>query len=60
MADDELIRALTEYVQLLEDELSLSAGFLHVHGWTVPEERVQRGRQLRLTIAAQGGASYHD
>jgi hypothetical protein len=44
-----------EYIELLEEELHRSAGFLHVHGWTTPDEKVQRGEELRQAIANEGG-----
>ena len=46
--------AAIEYIELLQDELARSSSFLHVHGWTVPDEKVQRGKELRDLLGIKG------
>lgn len=51
---DEWTEAAQEYIDLLQGELERSMGFLHVHGWTVPDEKVQRGKELRAILGIKG------
>ncbi len=46
----DLIESQKEYIELLEEALSNSAGFLHVHGWRESEEKIQKGKDLREKI----------
>lgn len=51
---DAWTEAAVEYIDLLQGELERSMGYLHVHGWTVPDEKVQRGKELRAILDIKG------
>lgn len=46
----ELIKIQNEYIKLLENGLSQSAGFLHVHGWRYDQSDIDKGAELRNKI----------
>ena len=48
------LEPIIEYVNLLQDELVRSGGYMHVHGWGADPEAVKRGKRLRAITGIKG------
>ncbi len=46
--------AAIEYIELLQDALLRSAGYVYVNGWAEDEAVIKRGKELRALLRIKG------